>query len=145
MFRAWHPYTAWEDYRAGMWRDPVDVDGESEKAADILSDPDLFRSAGRQMLVDWPNAAEQNLSGPNTGVRAWIGQATCFHLAGVPEESTRAAWWRLTDQERDTANAVADEIAAEWREEYENQIAPPLFILSDDTGEPNLTFLMEVD
>jgi hypothetical protein len=111
--QVFHPYTAWEDYRAGMWRCVV-IDEHTELAARLLGDPDTFYAAATRMVQDWTNAAEHNLTNTEQNRRAWIGQATCCHLAGIPEAATRLGWWLLLLTERDTANAVADRVIGEW-------------------------------
>jgi predicted DCC family thiol-disulfide oxidoreductase YuxK len=52
----------------------------------------LFRDAARVMFREWPNATEHNLTTNLASNRySWVGQATCCHLANVPELATRAA------------------------------------------------------
>lgn len=138
MTRVWHPYTEWEDYTAGMWETPTDLDNETRTAAGILADPDIFRDAARFMLADWTRAAEQNLSGPVPGRRAWIGQATCCHLAGVREEATRTAWWVLTPAEQYRANQVADEVIVEWERARGEYTTPGLFTIDLGAREPEI-------
>jgi predicted DCC family thiol-disulfide oxidoreductase YuxK len=88
----YHPYTAWEDWQAGMWQTPVDVTADVERAVHILATPNLFRDAARVMFREWPNATEHNLTTNLASNRySWVGQATCCHLANVPELATRAA------------------------------------------------------
>lgn len=125
--QVFHPYTAWEDWRAGMWQPPVNVTGEMERAAHILSTPAVFLDAARAMLAEWTNAAEQNLTDMQQNRRAWVGQATCCHLAGVPEQVTRLAWWTLTAEEQRTANEVADLAIVEWEHARESDRRPALF------------------
>jgi hypothetical protein len=127
--QVFHPYTEWEDWQAGMWQHPSNVTAETEQAAHILSDPAVFLDAARCMLRDWPNAAEQNLTTMVQNQRAWIGQATCCHLAGIAEHATRLAWWTLTAAEQHAANMVADQAAREWRTERESSRTPGLFPL----------------
>lgn len=126
--RIYHPYTAWEDWQAGMWSRSR-RDGDTARAAHILGDPDTFRDAARAMLRDWPRSAEQNLTGGLNNRRAWVGQAACCHLAGVPEDQTRDAWWTLTDAERRTANQIADDVIIEWLHDRGPDPAPDLFDL----------------
>lgn len=114
MDRIYHPYTEWEDWRNGMWRQCVAVTEEMERAAFILSQPAIFSNAAREMLRAWPAAAEHNLTNLEQNRRAWIGQATCCHRASVSESATRFAWWTLSPEARDAANAVADHVIAGW-------------------------------
>lgn len=127
--QVWHPYTAWEDWQAGMWQTPVDVTADMERAAQILGDPAVFLDAARIMLREWPAAAEHNLTDMAQNRRAWVGQATCCHLAGVPEQATRLAWWTLTAAEQYAANQAADLALAEWLTERESVHTPGLFVI----------------
>lgn len=115
MRRRFHPYTAWEDYAAGMWADSPDPIRDHNRAADLLADPDQLYVAMTAAVAAWPIAAEQNLSDLAVTGRAWLGQAACCHARGVPESETRLAWWSITDEQRTAANAAADRVAAEWR------------------------------
>jgi hypothetical protein len=136
--QVFHPYTAWEDWRAGMWQVPSGGTAEMERAAQILGDPDLFLDAARTMLADWPNAAEQNLTDMAQNRRAWVGQATCCHLAGIAEQATRLAWWTLTAVEQYAANQAADQAITEWLIDRENDRNPGLFAIelpTQRTGE----------
>lgn len=110
------PYTEWEDFKAGMYRDALAADREPlEKAAvALLSDQHRLVSAMRSVTTEWRLAAEANLHEPPNN-RAWLGQAACCYAAGVPEELTRAAWGRLTDSQRIAANRVADQVIDDWR------------------------------
>lgn len=114
MTQIYHPYTAWEDWQAGMWKPSLDPSSDAEHAAAILGEPSVFAGAAQAMLADWPTSAEQNLTDMGQNRRSWIGQATCCHLAGISEAATRQAWWTLSNEERDDANAVADEAILEW-------------------------------
>jgi hypothetical protein len=126
----YHPYTAWEDWQAGMWQTPTSPDRDMQRAAHVLASPGLFRDAARMMLREWPNAAEHNLTTNLASNRySWVGQATCCHLANVPEVATRAAWWTLTPAEQVAANAVAAEVIAEWEADREESERPGLFLI----------------
>lgn len=130
----YHPYTEWEDWQAGMWQPPPDVTPAMEQAAHILTDPDLFRTAARAMLADWPNAAEHNLTTTLVNnAYSWVGQATCMHLAQVPESATRLAWWTLTPAEQCAANQVAAEVITEWQTTRDDLEHPGLFAIDSPT------------
>lgn len=114
MTQIYHPYTTWEDWKAGMWQPSADPRNDSAHAAAILGEPSVFADAARKMLADWPVSAEQNLTDMGQNRRSWIGQAACCHLAGISEGATRQAWWTLSNEERDDANAVADQAILNW-------------------------------
>lgn len=110
------PYTEWEDYKAGMYGDPVSCDRErlTSAAVALLGDQHKLFAAMRSVTTEWRLAAEANLHElPNN--RAWLGQAACCFAACVPEELTRSAWGKLNDAERAAANRVADQVIDEWR------------------------------
>lgn len=112
----WRPYTEWEDWQAGMYRDASAGERESliAAAAGLLADPNRLAAAMRGVTVDWRFASEANLHEPPNN-RAWLGQAACCYAAAVPEEMTRAAWGLLTDEQRHAANRVADRVIDEWK------------------------------
>lgn len=110
------PYTDWEDWRAGMYRDVSREDEErlTASAASLLSDSHRLAAAMREVTVAWKYASEANLHEPPNN-RAWLGQAACAFAAEVPEHLTRAAWGRLTDAQRVEANRIADRVIDEWK------------------------------
>lgn len=116
----------WEDYQAGLYRPGTNPD-LAEAAAAVLRDPDQFGEAAREMLREWPNAAEQNLSRMDTSRNAWLGQATCCYVTGASAADTKAAWGTLTSFQQITANRVADHVRAMWeREQTDAQALPGL-------------------
>lgn len=142
--QVFHPYTAWEDWQAGMWQAPPDVAAEMEQAAQILRTPAVFLDAAQKMLRNWPNAAEHNLTDMAQNRRAWVGQATCCHRAGITEQATRLAWWTLSAIEQYRANLTADRAVAEWQLEREFVQRPGLFIIDLPTWSPHTTRTSEV-
>ena len=105
------PYTEWEDWQRGMYRDIPKTQAESyiADAVALLSSPHKL-----DVTMHWPVACEVNLRHePNN--RAWLGQASCCYSADVPEDLTRQAWGQLTDAQRADANKVADSVISEWR------------------------------
>lgn len=111
-----HPYTAWEDYQAGMFGQSDRCAEETALAGELLGDPEEFRRAAREMVGSWPIAAEHNLSALDTNRRAWIGAAACFWLHGCREHTVRSAWWVLPRFDQWRANRVADQVIVEWEE-----------------------------
>jgi hypothetical protein len=110
------PYTEWEDWLAGMYRDvsAADEGRLTSAAASLLSDANRLAAAMREVTVEWKHASEANLHEPPNN-RAWLGQAACAFAAQVPEHLTRAAWGIITDAERLQANRIADRVIDEWK------------------------------
>ena len=114
------PYWEWEDYKAGMYKatKPELFDESVSKAVAILGDQDRCREAMLQVVECWPVACNQNLHDPLVNRRPWRGRACCCVAAGCKEDAVRVAWWMLTESQRDTANAIADEVIQLWEREH---------------------------
>jgi len=117
MTRKYHPYTVWEDFRSGMYVPSVNPDEDAAQSKELLSNPEALREAMADVVAAWPTAAQQFLTNTNSNRRSWLGQAACCHRLGVPAIATRAAWWLLTEDQRDMANATADDVIHRWDEE----------------------------
>jgi hypothetical protein len=124
MDRIWHHYKKWEEYKQGMWRN-VSKEEEKEflqRAVLFMSDSFVFGWYMKRVVEKWIISCEQNLSATGMNRQAWIGQAACCLAIGCPEYITRKAWWKLTQQQQDKANAKADEAIKIWEVKYENKI-----------------------
>jgi hypothetical protein len=101
-----------------MWRKvgPAERIELLEKARVFTGDASLYGSWMMRVTVDWPISCEQNLGATGQNRQAWVGHAACCHAINCPEDVTRAAWWLLTQPQRDAANAVADHAIESWEE-----------------------------
>lgn len=117
MRRKWHPYTAWEDYLAGMYGVSDKVMEERASSIDLLRNAAGLRDAMMDAVLAWPIAAEHNLTDTGSNRRAWLGQAACCLAHGATQFATCSAWWELSEDERDAANAAADSVIAQWEME----------------------------
>ena len=77
MRRVWHPYTAWEEVAAGMWRS---VGGDERRrllpeAIAFTGDHERYGSYMLRVLNAWPISCEHNLSdtGQNRKAPLYIG------------------------------------------------------------------------
>jgi len=117
LFERWHPYWLWECVMNGMWasrrNDPKRIAG----AKTALSNPVQCRAAMLDAISNWPVSAQQHLSKVHTNRRPWLGQAACTMAVGATEEETRIAWnFHMTPAQQASANAIADELIAEWEQ-----------------------------
>lgn len=120
MRRVFHHYETWEDYHAGMYELTVPVEAHyTEKAKELLGNPQHLRAAMDAVTRCWQIASETNLTHIGRNRQAWLGQAACAHHAGAPEYLTRRAWNLLTSAEQIEANLVADSVIAQWEKEYQ--------------------------
>ena len=101
-----------------MWRkiSPTEKIELLEKARVFTGDASLYGSWMMRVTVEWPISCEQNLGFTGQNRQAWVGHAACCMAINCPEDVTRSAWWLLTQEQRDAANAVADEAIEAWEE-----------------------------
>lgn len=116
MKRIWHPYTSWEDYKAGMWRT---VSGKEkayllQKAIIFTGNAALYGEWMLKVIDAWPIGCEHNFTDTSINRRAWVGHAACCMAINCPESVTREAWKHLNQQQQDDANAVADIAIKTW-------------------------------
>ena len=111
-------YTLWEDWQNGMFK-VVELDYDLiKKAFLLLSDIIELQKIMYQVLDSWPISAEVNLTNTSCNRRAWLGQSACCFKYKVPEILTRIAWGQLTEDQKDKANQVANDIIDEWELNY---------------------------
>lgn len=112
MRRTFAPYQQWEDYRAGMfsgrWSETFVIQAEG-----VLGSPKC-QPAMWEAVTAWPVCSAVNLTNTESNRRAWLGQAACCFAVQATAVETRRAWWQLSDGQRRTANACADEVIAQW-------------------------------
>lgn len=124
----YHHYTKWEDFQNGMYNEEKEGREERiEKAKQILSDKNLCYQAMKMVTENWTHACEQNLSNEIYNHRPFLGQSACCIYAGVHEDETREAWGQLSDNERKTANNIADIVFNEWKAAHEETSQIALF------------------
>lgn len=113
----WHPYWLWEDQLMYTPFSSKKDMGRIHKAIDLLSDPKAFDRMARMMVKAFVHSCQHNLTNPSMNKIAYIGQATCFFAYGIREDETRFAWGYLTEEQRLTANAVAEQVLKDWENE----------------------------
>ena len=118
--RVYHPYTAWEEYHAGMWVVTTGPkrDAYVKASADLMRDADQFEAAMIRAVNEWPNSCEVAMTTPSLNHQAWMGHAGCCIATGSPEDCTRLGWHTLTQDQQDAANAAADRAIVLWGEQY---------------------------
>ena len=118
--RVWHPYWAWEEYSAGMWRriHGIERDQFLQQAIVFTGDTNLYGSWMIKVIAAWPISCEHNLTDYGMNRRAWIGHAACCLAINCPEDITRSAWKCLTEEQRIKANIKADEAIYAWQRKY---------------------------
>jgi hypothetical protein len=116
--RVYHPVHAWEEAAHGMWSDVVDRPDWISKAILFTGDAALYGSYMMRVIAEWPISCENALTDSALNQRAWVGHAACALAIGCPEDITREAWGKLTDEQRFLANKEADRAIRTWRHAY---------------------------
>ena len=116
MDRVYYDFRELEEYRDGMWRI---VRGDErkilvKKSADLMMDPELFKTAMLRALDEWPNSCQHNLTCEGMNRIAWLGHAGCCLNHSAPEDCTRAGWYKLDDDQMAEANKAAAEVLESW-------------------------------
>jgi len=116
--RIYHNYKKWEEYQYGMWRAVYGEEKEALLKAAIEFTGNAQRYGHYMMIVakTWKYSCEHNLTDTSINQQAWIGHAACALAINCPEDITRAAWWFLSEQQQDEANAMADKAIKYWHE-----------------------------
>ena len=123
MDRIFTPYTAWEDYRAGMYDEEKEGrDSRVELAIECLSIPAVCREAMEKVVKEWPTATDFNLTNKGQNRKAWLGQAACCIHYGCHEDETREAWGLMSDFNRESANRIAQSIIDEYERFNDGQM-----------------------
>jgi hypothetical protein len=101
-----------------MWRTEGGENREyfAQKTAALMRDPEKFKAAMMRAVNEWPHSCEMNLSAMSLNRQAWMGHAGCCIALTSPEELTRLGWHRLTQEEQNIANQMADEVIAFWEQ-----------------------------
>lgn len=135
MEQKFHPYYEWEDYQAGMY-DELKQGREQrvQLAITLLSNCMNLHRFMKEVTIRWKVATEHVFTNTRNNKKSWLGQAACCLFAGIKEDETREAWKYLTEEQRDKANATANEIIKEWVKEYEKKIRNERIGSSEKTG-----------
>lgn len=114
--RIYHNYLDWEEFHAGMWRKVPSKDRARlvDTAEAFTGDAALYGEYMMRVIKMWPNSCEHNLTDRAMNRQAWVGHAACCMATGAPEDVTREAWWRLSEDQQNKANAQADIAIAAW-------------------------------
>lgn len=108
-------YEMWEDYQNGMWAKIISFEEERmvEDAMHLLCS-DGVGFACESVFDKWPIATKINLTNAQQNRRAWLGQAACCLMFGVPEDITRVAWGLMTETQKMNANRIAEIKIQKW-------------------------------
>jgi hypothetical protein len=120
------PYTQWEDWKLGMYRNARSAQEYDRMVTDSIS---LLKSSGlllsmRKACELMPVSAKVNLTNADANHRPWLGQSACLIECGANEVAVREAWSMLSAEEQAFANNCADKVFADFL--LVNQLQPIL-------------------
>lgn len=116
--RVYQPIQDWEEMRFNMWGTVDDRQEFLRRAIEFTSDHKLYGSYMVRVAEEWPISCENALTDKRLSKLAWIGHAACALAIQCPEDITREAWGRLTDEQRLLANKEAYRAIKRWEANY---------------------------
>ena len=115
--RIYHTWDKWECYRAGFYderpRNGVTVEEGEEAYRAFLADLSQFRAALEVVTTQWRYSCEHYLTNERMNRIAWLGQASVAQALGLPS-TCRGGYHRLTQEQKDAADALALEYLNKW-------------------------------
>lgn len=123
MKKVYHRYELWEDNKAGMYFLKTENEEEKiKKSKWLLSHYKQLKKYMILAVTKWIYSPEMNMSNRSLNRQAWLGKSACCLYCGAPEYITAQAWKSLTDNQREKANKIADEVIKMWEGEHEKRI-----------------------
>jgi len=116
--RVYRPYWDWEEVNANMWGAVKNSKAATKKAVVFTGDHRLYGRFMMRVVNEWPNSCENALTDYSLNRKAWVGHAACALALGIPENITRLAWGKLTDEQRLLANKEAERAIQHWEYNY---------------------------
>jgi hypothetical protein len=116
--RVYHPISRWEEIKHNMWGDVKDKKKYLSAAIEFTGNHELYGEHMMRVVREWRVSCENALTDYRLNRRAWIGHAACALALKCPEDITRDAWSKLSDEQRLLANQEADRAIAHWEHTY---------------------------
>ena len=115
--RIYHPYTLWEDYKAGFYDNISGKAKQSkiEKVLEMFNSSKLTEKYMNKVIDKWVYSCEHNLTNESMNKIAYIGQAACCLYGGVPCDLTMRGWKLLTQDVRDRSDKIANKVINKWK------------------------------
>jgi hypothetical protein len=125
MKRIFHPWDKWEDFRYNFYGTTAGFKKTEvvKQYAQFLRDIPAFDKALNTILNEWPYSMEHNLSNESMNRIAYLGQAAMALVYKVPHDISCGGYNLLTQEEKNAADAKAQEYLNKWiasREDVRN-------------------------
>lgn len=112
-----------------MWGEVSNRKAAIAKAVLFTGDHKLYGRYMMRVVNEWPRSCDNALTDYSLNRKAWVGHAACALAHGIPEDITRLAWGKLTDEQRLLANKEAERAIQHWEYNYSKSNG-----LRDDMG-----------
>lgn len=115
--RIYHPYTLWEDYRAGFYDNVSGKQKQSkiDKVLEMFNDYKLTEKYMNMVIEEWVYSCEHNLTNESMNKVAYIGQAACCLYDRIPCDLTMRGWKLLNKEVRDRSDEIAKKVINKWK------------------------------
>lgn len=117
--RIHHTWDKWECYRSGFYDeqppDGMTQDQGEEQYREFLASAERFEVALKSVTSDWVFSCEHYLTNERMNRIAWLGQASVAQALRIPS-MCRGGYNRLTDDQRQAADALALRYLNQWLE-----------------------------
>lgn len=115
--RIFHTWDKWECYKNGFFAERC-PDGISQEMgeimfADFLKDTKLFEKSLQDVITQWKNSTEHNLTNDRMNRIAWLGQASVCMAIKLPS-ICRGGYALLSDKQKFTADNLAHTYLNLW-------------------------------
>lgn len=117
MTRIFHPWDKWEDYRHnfhGGVSDNFQKDNTLKLYASLLADIPRFEAALKVIVSEWKHSCEHNLTNEAMNRVAYLGQASCALVYGVPHHMSMSGYNLLTAEQKVAADVMAQKYLDLW-------------------------------
>lgn len=126
MKRIWLNYEKWEDYKHGLFRTEKI---ESEEVArdlvfNLFSNQELFYKSGIEMMQEWPNSTDFNLSNTTQNRKSYLGQAVSCFLYGIPMKYTAKYFTEIDEKDQGESNKTAEMLIRFYENHIYNENHP---------------------
>lgn len=116
--RIYHHFMEWEENKYNMWGAVENRKAFLNKAIKFTGDHSLYGRFMMRVVNEWPISCENALTDYSINQKAWVGHAACALALECPEDITREAWSKLTDEQRLLANNEAEKAILCWKINY---------------------------